>query len=513
MQLFEITLVLLAIAVVLLQWARRLRVPYPAMLALVGGCVAALPFAPHLSIEPQLALALFVAPAVMDTAFDMPPREMLRIWLPLTSLAVVLVLLTTAAVAWAGWEIAGLPLAAAVALGAIVAPPDAAAAAAVLQEFNLPRRTMAVLQGESLLNDAVALLVFGLAVSAAVSPGGPLDALLPRLLIAVPGGALLGVVSGMIGVHAIDRVAGTLTSIIVQFLMTFGTWISAERLSLSPIVAVVALAAVVARYLPARTSARDRVNANAVWSTVVFVLNVLAFLLMGLQARAILSQLHGDALRHALMFAGIVLLVVIAVRFAWVMIYGVSLRFFRSFVERRVVGGTLPPARIGVLVSWCGMRGLVTLATAFALPPEFPGRDVIVLSAFTVVLGTLVVQGFTIRPLIALLRIPPDRSLDDEVVKARTAMLDAAMEELKRFSGETADAVRSEYAAARAAGPDPSGAAAQYDHLRTLAVAAERRVLIAWRQQGRIFDDAYHLLEEELDRAELHAAGATSPAG
>ena len=127
MQLFEITLVLLAIAVVLLQVARHVRVPYPAMLALVGGCVAALPFAPHVSIEPRLALALFVAPAVMDTAFDMPPREMLRIWLPLTSLAVVLVLLTTAAVAWAGWALAGLPLAAAVALGAIVAPPDAGA--------------------------------------------------------------------------------------------------------------------------------------------------------------------------------------------------------------------------------------------------------------------------------------------------------------------------------------------------------------------------------------------------
>ena len=201
MQLFEITLVLLAIAVVLLQVARHMRVPYPAMLALAGGCVAALPFVPHLSIEPRLALALFVAPAVMDTAFDMPPREMLRIWLPLTSLAVVLVLLTTAAVAWAGWAIAGLPLAAAVALGAIVAPPDAAAAAAVLQEFNLPRRTVAVLQGESLLNDAVALLVFGLAVSAAVSPGSAWNALLPRLGLAVPGGALLGVATGVLSIR------------------------------------------------------------------------------------------------------------------------------------------------------------------------------------------------------------------------------------------------------------------------------------------------------------------------
>src|SRR5260370_6120938 len=171
MPLFEITLVLLAIAVVLLQMAGHVGVPYQSMRALAGGCVAALPFAPPLSIEPRLALALFVAPAVMDTAFDMPPREMLRIWLPLTSLAVVLVLLTTAAVAWAGWALAGLPLAAAVALGAIVAPPDAAAAAAVLREFNLPRRTMAVLQGESLLNVALALLAFGLAVRATGSPG------------------------------------------------------------------------------------------------------------------------------------------------------------------------------------------------------------------------------------------------------------------------------------------------------------------------------------------------------
>jgi Na+/H+ antiporter len=506
MQLFEITLLLLAIAVVLLQVARRLRVPYPAMLALVGGCVAALPFAPHLSIDPRLALALFVAPAVMDTAFDMPPREMLRIWLPLTSLAVVLVLLTTAAVAWAGWAIAGLPLAAAVALGAIVAPPDAAAAAAVLQEFNLPRRTMAVLQGESLLNDAVALLAFGLAVSAAVSPGGASSSLLPRLLIAVPGGALLGVVIGVLCVRVAHKVAGTLSSIIVQFLVTFGTWILAEHLSLSPIVAVVALAAVIARYLPARTSARDRVNANAVWATVVFVLNVLAFLLMGLQARTILSQLQGDALRHALAFAGIVLAVVIGVRFLWVMTYGMTVRYFRSFLERRILAGSVPPARIGVLVSWCGMRGLVTLATAFALPPEFPGRNLIVLSAFTVVLGTLIVQGFTIRPLIALLRIAPDDSLDNEVTEARRAMLDAALQALAAYSGETAEAVRGEYNAARAAGADSSHRATAYDSLRVLAVAAERRVLVEWRRKGRIYDDAYHLLEEELDRAELHAA-------
>jgi Na+/H+ antiporter len=515
MALFEITLILLAVAVVLLQVARRLRVPYPAMLALVGGCVAALPFAPHLSIEPQLALALFVAPAVMDTAFDMPPREMLRIWVPLTSLAVVLVLITTAAVAWAGWAIAGLPLAAAVALGAIVAPPDAAAAAAVLEEFNLPRRTMAVLQGESLLNDAVALLAFGLAVSAAITPGGAWGVLLPRLLFAVPGGALLGALLGFLGIRVAHKVAGTLSSIIVQFLLTFGTWILAERLSLSPIVAVVALAAVAARYMPARTSARDRVNTNAVWATVVFVLNVLAFLLMGLQARAILSQLQGQELRQALIFAGIVLAVVIGVRFLWVMIYGFFLRLFRTYFERRVLGAPVPVARIGVLVSWCGMRGLVTLATAFALPAQFPGRNVIVLSAFSVVLGTLIIQGLTIRPLIALLRIAPDDSLDADVAQARRAMMDAALEELAGDAGESAASIRAEIVSARTASTAAAQPATPHDALRLRAVAAERRLLVDWRRQGRIYDDAYHLLEDELDRAELHAAaiGSTSLSG
>jgi CPA1 family monovalent cation:H+ antiporter len=462
-----------------------------------------------------LALALFVAPAVMDTAFEMPPREMLRIWLPLTSLAVVLVLLTTAAVAWVGVTWAGLPLGAAVALGAIVAPPDAAAAAAVLREFNLPRRTMAVLQGESLLNDAVALLAFGLAVTAATHPGAAWSAVLPRLLLAVPGGALLGVAIAAFGMYVMAKVAGTLSSIIVQFLLTFGTWILAERLSLSPIVAVVALAAVAGRYAPARTSARDRVNTNAVWAIVVFVLNVLAFLLMGLQARLIVSQLPAEDLRHALAFAGIVLAVVIGVRFAWVMSYGVTLRAFRNFFERRVLGSPVPSAAIGVLVSWCGMRGLVTLATAFALPQDFPGRNMIVLSAFTVVLGTLVLQGFTIRPLIALLRIAPDTSLDRDVAEARRAMLDAAMAELARHSGASADAVRAEYAAARTATVGAARPETEFDELRLQGLAVERKLLIEWRWKGRILDDVYHLLEDELDRAELHAAsmGTTSLEG
>ncbi|HEY2780338.1 MAG TPA: cation:proton antiporter [Steroidobacteraceae bacterium] len=510
MQLFEITLVLLGLAVVFLQIARRLRVPYPSLLALAGGCVALLPFAPHLGIQPQLALALFVAPAVLDTAFDMPPRELLRIWVPLVSLAVVLVLLTTAAVAWAAVAWAGIPVAAAIALGAIVAPPDAAAASAVLREFNLPRRTLAVLQGESLLNDAVALLLFGLAVTAATAPDGAWHSLAPRLLIAVPGGAVVGVLTAHLGMRLFVRLAGTLSLIIVQFLITYGTWILAERLQLSPIVAVVALAAVIARYMPSRTSARDRVNSYAIWATVVFVLNVLAFLLMGLQARDILNQLQSDALWHALAFAGIVLGIVIGVRFAYVMLYGFVLRRFQVFFEKRVLNSKVPKVSIGILVSWCGMRGLVTLATALALPEEFPSRDVIVLSAFIVVLGTLILQGFTIRPLIAVLRIAPDSSLDEDVSRTRAAMLDAAMNELTDPSSRAAAALCAEYSAARAGSVNRSQPNTEYDGMRRRAIAAERRLLADWRREGRIQDDTYHLLEDELDRAELHVAPMAS---
>jgi NhaP-type Na+/H+ or K+/H+ antiporter len=166
----------------------------------------------------------------------------------------------------------------------------------------------------------------------------------------------------------------------------------------------------------------------------------------------------------------------------------------------------VPPPGIGVLVSWCGMRGLVTLATAFALPLDFPERNLIVLSAFSVVLGTLVVQGFTIRPLMALLRIAPDHALADVVCNARSAMLDAALGALEGQPGEAAAALRSEYGAARAANTEVTRPLTPYDDLRVVATDAERRVLAELRKHGRIDDDAYHLLEGELDRAELYAA-------
>lgn len=511
MNLFENMLVLLVLACLLLQVSRRLALPYPAMLALAGACVGALPWAPRVNIDPQLALAIFIAPALLDSAFDTAPRELKRNWVPLVSLVVVAVLLTTAAVAWAGVVLAGLPLAAAITLGAIVAPPDAVAAAAVMQRFELPRRTLAILSGESLLNDAIALLVFGAAANAAMAPGASWSSTLPTLLIAVPGGAVFGYLVARLYVYLPPLVAGTLSATIVEFVATFAVWVLAERLRLSPILAVVAYGMTIARILPSRSAPRDRVHSYSVWNAAVFVLNVLAFLLMGLQARAILTGLQEGALWHALRFAGIVLAVVIGVRMAWVMAYGLLLRTLRRTLrQRRGMELPAPPPKIGLLVGWSGMRGLVTLATAFALPEKFPGRDVIVLCAFAVVLGTLVVQGLTIGPLIRLLKIAPDGSLERQVSEARIALMDAAIAVLNKERGQAADATRAEYQAARelARDEDHPQEQTEHDRLRMIAIHSQRDVLEVLRDSGKIDDDAYHRLEEELDWAELSALPA-----
>jgi Na+/H+ antiporter len=504
MELFESVLTLAAVAIALLQVSRRLAVPYPTMLAVAGALVAALPWSPTIAIDPPLALALFIAPALLDAAYDLPPREMMRHWRALLSLAGAAVLLTTAAVAWVAVALQGLSLPAAIALGAIVAPPDAAAAAAMLGRLPLPRPMVRVLKGESLLNDAVALLVFSAAVAVGMREGSVRQQL-PSLALAVPGGLVLGLFSGRAYVALAPRLAGTLGGRFFEFVSTFAVWVIAERLHLSAILAVVAFAVVVARHMPSRQSALDRVHSYSVWETTVFVLNVLAFLLIGLQAREIVLRLQASERWEALGFGLLVLAVVIAVRVAWVLgHHRVAL-----WVARRR-GETLPAGfRHALLVSWCGMRGLVTLAIALALPTRFPSRDLIVLAAFTVVLGTLVVQGLTLGPLIRRLRLPPDDSFDRELMGARETLLSAAVASLEDREDEASGRVRAEYELERAANERGGPHASHLVRPRLSSILAQRVRLAELRREGAIDDDVFHALEQELDFAEL----AASPPG
>lgn len=503
MALFETTLILLMIAVALLQVARRLTIPYPTMLAMAGVAVAALPWNLSISIDPALAMALFIAPALLDAAFDFPPQALKRHWVALIALAAVAVVITTAAVAGLAVAWAGMPLAAAVALGAIVSPPDAAAATAMLSRFSLPRATVAVLKGESLLNDATALLIYSAAVSV-VSTHLPPAQFTLQLVLAAPGGVLLGVAMGRLTASMAAHMVGTMGLVLFSFVATFATWILGERLHISATLAVVAYGMTLARYSPARTPAADRVNLNAVWEVGVFVLNVIAFLLVGFQARDIVGRLEGGQLSDALLFAGAVFVTVVVVRIVWVMLYNRAVRPIYRRMKRE--GPTLAQ---GVVVSWCGMRGLVTLATALALPEAFPSRDLIVLAALAVVLGTLIIQGLTLGPLIRLLKFAEDRSMDQEMSAARVILFDAVIEHMREEAFDEPDkqhaaTLRDIYRTKRALaqdGMDPHEMAGM--PLRLRAVEVQRAKLHELRGTDTIDDDIFHELERELDLAEL----------
>src|SRR4249920_1163494 len=288
----EVLVGLLLAATLLAAAARRVGAPYPVFLAIGGALLAFVPGAPSFTVLPELALALFVAPVLLDAAYDASPRDLRDNWLPVTGLVVVAVGLTTIAVAAVARALMPtMPWAPAIALGAIVAPPDAAAATAVLRQLRPPQRILTILEGESLLNDASALLIYRLAVGAVAVNAFSIRAVAPAFMLAVAGSVVVGPMLGWLTLRWTDRVRDVPTAIILQFVSTFGVWILADRVGLSGVLTMVCYAMTVARTAPERIPARIRIPSYAVWETVVFLLNVLAFIFIGLQIRPIVESL------------------------------------------------------------------------------------------------------------------------------------------------------------------------------------------------------------------------------
>jgi CPA1 family monovalent cation:H+ antiporter len=508
---FEWLIGLLLGAVLLSALARRTKVPYPTFLAIGGMLLAFVPSGPSWTLEPDLALALFVAPVLLDAAFDTSLRDLRNNWLPVSTLVFIAVGLTTAAVAvLVHWRLPDMPWAAAIALGAIVAPPDAAAATAILRQVNLPYRILKILEGESLLNDASALLIYRVAVGAAAVEHFKWSEFAPSIVLALAGSLIAGFLFARISMPLTRRINDAPSSIIVQFAGTFTVWIVAEHIGLSGILTIVAYAITLARTTPARTPARLRVPSYAVWETAVFVLNVLAFMLIGLQLRPIWERLDDPVRLKYCLVASAVLGVVILTRIVWVAFYGTALRLLMARGILRSIPA--PTVQGAIVVSWCGMRGIVTLAAAFALPENFPYRDLMLLTAFAVVLGSLLIQGLTLRPLISALRLRDENPVAREVGRARAVAYRAALEEIDGDPSEEAEILRLEYRALllRAEG-DPDGGVATgelpADPLRRRAIGAARQSILKLRQSEEIGDDAFHRLEEEFDWAELSAQG------
>lgn len=433
MLVFETTIALLAGATVLSILAKRLGIPYPVILALGGAIVALLSIqgAPAVNLSPELILALFVAPVLLDAAHDISFRDLRREWRPVSSLVLIAVGLTTIAVAGVARHlIPEMPLAAAITLGALLAPPDAVAAMAVLRHVKLPHRVRTVLEGESLFNDASALLLYKLAVGAMIAGHFSMPEVLPIFVLVVFGSVVAGLILAKLAGVVVGQITDVPTSVIFQFVLTFGVWLIAEHLHLSGVVTIVVFGISMSRYSTLAMPARLRISSFAIWESATFVLNVLAFTLIGLQLRPILSTLNSTEIFQMLGMALVILAVVIAVRIAWVMSYSFILGQWQAKHEPN--SRNPPPAKAGLVIAWSGMRGIVTLAAAMALPEHFPYRDFIQLTAFVVVLGTLVIQGPTLRPLLALLRLPADDAVHAEIHRTRAAALQAAMKELEK---------------------------------------------------------------------------------
>lgn len=512
---FEWIIMLLLGAALLAALARKVGAPYPTFLALGGAALAFVPASPNWTLDPQLALTLFVAPVLLDAAYDTSLRDLRMNWRPIAGLVLAAVGTTVLAVALvARWLVPEMPWPVAIALGAIVAPPDAAAATAVMRQVKLPHKLLKILEGESLLNDASALLVYRLAIMSVVAGHLGFGSFAPVFLLTVFGSLAAGVGCAFVLRPLTSGLREVPIALIIQFSLTFGVWIAAEAIGLSGILTLVAYAMTVARRGGTQMPAHMRVPIFAVWETVVFVLNAFAFVLIGMQLRPIWQRLEAGGSRNdAVVTAAVVLCVTIAARFAWVMSYKVLThrRASREDVPARPVVGS------AVVLSWAGMRGIVTLAAAFAIPETlpngspFPYRDLILLCAFAVVLGTLVLQGLTIGPLIKRLGLTDDDPVGREVRLGRANAYGALLDAIKDDETLPAKLLRKEYGAVVELNTSESREA-RIDEvpggpLRRRAIAVARQRAFEMRRDDVIGDDAFRVLVQELDWAELSAGG------
>lgn len=430
MLLLELTLGLLAACVAFAVLARRTRIPYAAILVLGGMALAFVPGLPRLELDPNLVLALFLPPLLQASAWRTDWKEFRFNLRPILLLAVGCVVFTAICVAVVVKAILpDLPWAAALALGAVVAPPDAVAAASVLARLPIPHRMVSVLEGESLVNDASAIVLFRLAVAAlAVGSLSPGLAALQFLLVAL-GGLAVGVAVAWLSALVLPRLSDTALEIAVSFLSAYLAFLAAEAVHVSGVIAVVANGILLARRQHVLMPPRTRLSAVATWQFVEFVLTGLVFLLVGLQLNAILDRLDAYGTPFLLGSAAAVGATLVVSRFVWVFPATYLPRLLPS-VRR---ADPPPPPREVVVIAWAGMRGVVSLAVALSLPLTVPDRDLLIFLSFSAILVTLVVQGTTLEWVIRRLGVTHRRApgMSKREAAARRAMAHAEVAELE----------------------------------------------------------------------------------
>ncbi|MCU0886415.1 MAG: Na+/H+ antiporter [Rubritepida sp.] len=511
MALVEAVLLLMAACVLLAVLARFLRQPYAVVLILAGMVLAFVPGLPDITLDPELALAFFLPPLLQASAFRTDWNAFRRNLRPILLLAVGCVIFTAFAVGWvAKLLVPEMPWAAAIALGAILAPPDAVAAAAVLQRLNLPRRLVTILEGESLVNDASALVLYRLAIFAAaagsVTPVGAVG----NFLLVGAGGIVVGWLIGRAVLWALARLDDTLLETAVSFLAGYAAFLAAEAAHLSGVIAVVTCGIMIGRAQHRIFSAQTRIEARATWQFIEFVLTSLIFILIGLELNDILARMQGWS---APALAGLALAVsaaLIVSRFVWIFPAAVLPRLSPALRRR----DPMPSAAQLTVLSWAGMRGVVSLAAAIALPLDFPERDLIIFLAFCAILATLVLQGTTLEWVIKRLGLvmpAPADGIEPEEAEVRHAAAVAMLGAIERRAqdllyGPIAQDLLHEHRdraghlgrVARGGGAAAAERAARRA-LRLEALDAARAVLLARQAGGALPEEIMTKLAQELD--------------
>jgi len=503
------------LVVALTAFGRRLPVPPPVLQVLAGLGLAMLPGVTVPTLQPDVVFFVFLPPILWAAAFFTSLREFKANLRPIGLLAIGLVVVTTVSVAFvARWLFPGMPWAVAVALGAIVSPPDAVAAAAVVSRLPVPRRVIVILEGESLVNDASALVLYRTAVAAAVTGVFSVAESMVRFFLDAGVGVLIGLMTGWLLIQAARRTRDEMAEVLLTLAGPFVAWLVAEELHVSAVLACVAGGLYTRQHLSTAVGPRSRVQARAVWDLLVFALNAMIFVLLGMQFTELLRSTTLAAL-PALLYPGLIIsLVLVVVRLVWVPVATWCPRFLSPTIARNE---PVPSAKAVSLVAWTSMRGIVSLATVLALPltladgSAFPYRQELLYITMTAILFTLVVQGCTLAPIIRWFKFAPEtHHLHEE----RLARLEAA----RRAQDELEDAVRDGSVSAEDAGwlraelrervershatgthGDAAGRARARDALRTRMREAERRLLLRLRNEGAISDEVLRTLEEELD--------------
>ncbi len=512
----ELVFLLMFAATGLAVAARRLGIPYPILLVIGGLLLGFVPGLPRVELAPDIVFLLFLPPILFGAGYFTSIRDFKANLRPIGLLAVGLVIVTAAAVGVVVHALVpGLDWAPAFALGAIVAPPDAVAATAIFQRLGVPRRIVTILEGESLVNDATALVIYRTAVGVAVGGTFSLLGLTGNLVVGAIGGVVVGLLIGYAVGRVITRIDDPVFSVVISFLAPVATYLPAQLLGLSGVLATVAAGIYLGRRAARNMTSEVRIAGQAAWQVLLFLINGAAFILIGFQLPTVLAGLGDRPAGELIGLAVAVSATVILVRIAWVYPGTYVPRALSARIRAREAS---PRPRNVFIVAWAGMRGVVSLAAALALPLALPQRNLLIFLTFAVILATLVGQGLTLPIIIRKLGVAADGGEAHDESHIRMAAAEAAVARLDQLVAEwpghleLIDALRAQYAhrsqhldELHQQGPQTAAEQELLEHrqIRRAVIDAERETIIRMRDGGAVSDDAFRAVERDLDLEEL----------